>query len=86
MQLAYIQLDEGFLNEAQQLLWNTCYPFLQLPHAKLNGKEIYWLTRCLLALAQHTKDKNVAVQVYTLMLDAGLLDESRARPYLMQLE
>lgn len=86
LQLAYIQLDEGFLNEAQQLLWNTCYPFLQLPHAKLNGKEIYWLTRCLLALAQHTKDKNVAVQVYTLMLDAGLLDESRARPYLMQLE
>lgn len=87
LQLAYIQVDRGEWNGAQKLLWDTCYPFLQEnDQEKLNSKEIYWLTRCLLVLAQHTKDQNVARQIYTLMLDAKLLDEQLVKQYLEQVE
>lgn len=87
LQLAYIQIDRGEWNVAQKLLWDTCYPFLQeSDQEKLNSREIYWLTRCLLVLAQHTKDKNVARQIYTLMLDAKLLDEQLVKQYLQQVE
>ncbi|MDR0646940.1 MAG: hypothetical protein LBF43_00695 [Puniceicoccales bacterium] len=87
LQLAYMQVDYGEWNVAQKLLWDTCYPFLQeSDQEKLNSKEIYWLTRCLLVLAQHTKDPNVARQIYTLMLDAKLLDEQLVKQYLEQVE
>ena len=83
LQLAYVYKDQNNLESLQEVLWNTCYPFFEEKDAvSLSVNEIYWLSRCLLILAQHSSDKDVARQIYTWMVDAQLPNASLVQQYL----
>ena len=83
LQLAYVYKDQNNLEALQEILWNTCYPFFEEKDAvSLSVNEIYWLSRCLLVLAQYSSDKDVAHQIYTWMVDAQLPNASLVQHYL----
>jgi len=83
LQLAYVYKDQNNLESLQEVLWNTCYPFFEeKDDLSLSVNEIYWLSRCLLVLAQHSSDKDVARQIYTWMVDAQLPNASLVQQYL----
>ena len=83
LQLAYIYKDQNNLEAVQEILWNTCYPFFEeRDDLSLSVNEIYWLSRCLLVLAQYSSDKDVAHQIYTWMVDAQLPNASLVQQYL----
>ncbi len=83
LQLAYVYKDQNNLEALQDVLWDTCYPFFGENDAlSLSVNEIYWLSRCLLILAQYSSDKDVAHQIYTWMVDAQLPNASLVQHYL----
>ena len=83
LQLAYVYKDQNNLEALQDVLWDTCYPFFGERDAlSLSVNEIYWLSRCLLVLAQYSSDKDVAHQIYTWMVDAQLPNASLVQHYL----
>lgn len=83
LQLALLYKDEENINELQKLLWQECSVLLENEETMtFSVNEAYWLSRCLLLLAQSTKDKNVVRQIYTLMIEAQLPSASLLRQYL----
>ena len=83
LQLALLYKDEGNINELQKLLWQECSGLLENEEdMTFSVNEAYWLSRCLLLLAQNTKDQNVVRQIYTLMVEAQLPSASLLRQYL----
>ncbi len=83
LQLALVFKDEGDTNGLQKLLWETCYPLLMHDEKEtFSENELYWLTRCLLILAQNMKDKTAVRQIYSLMVEAQLPNASLIQQYL----
>lgn len=83
LQLAYVYKDQNNLEALQEVLWNTCYPFFEEKgDLSLSVNEVYWLSRCLLVLAQHSSDKDMAHQIYTWVVDAQLPNASLIQHYL----
>lgn len=83
LQLALLYQDEGNINELQKLLWQECSGLLGNEETvTFSVNEAYWLSRCLLLLAQNTKDQNVVRQIYTLMIEAQLPSASLLRQYI----
>lgn len=81
LQLAIAYKNVQDINQAQKLLWTECYPLLCDSKNSFNDKVAYWLTQCLLTLAQLSHDKNIANQIYTLMLEANLPYSHLIKPY-----
>ncbi len=83
LQLALIYKDEGNINLLQKILWNECSVLLESEDTlTFSVNEAYWLSRCLLLLAQNTKDPNVVRQICTLMIEAQLPSASLVRQYI----
>ena len=83
LQLALLYKDEDNVNSLQKLLWQECSGLLENEeNITFSVNEAYWLSRCLLLLAQNTKDQNVVRQIYTLMIEAQLPSASLLRQYL----
>ena len=83
LQLALLYKDIGNVTQLQKILWETCYPLLyQNEEQTFSVNEVFWLSRCLLTLAQNTSEKSTSQQIYRLIIDAQLPVASLVKQFL----
>ena len=72
MQLAILYKEQGKVTELQTRLWSECYPLFSEEPQTFSVNDIYWFSRCLLMLAQHTHDEATLRRLYELTEEAHL--------------